>query len=50
MFEFLTVKDCVSIGLAILYAYLYLFTIKKILRDHHNVSTISFAGFALTNL
>ncbi|MDP2103380.1 MAG: hypothetical protein Q8K26_00480 [Candidatus Gracilibacteria bacterium] len=50
MFEFLTVKDIVSISLAFLYAYLYLFTIKKILQDYHNVSTISFAGFAFTNL
>ena len=43
-------KEIISILLALLYAYLYSLTIRKIIKDCHNVSSISFAWFALTNL
>jgi hypothetical protein len=43
-------KEIISILLGALYAYLYSLTIRKIIKDCHNVSSISFTWFALTNL
>lgn len=47
---YLSNKDIIWILLALLYAYLYSLTIRKIVNDCHNVSSISFAWFAITNL
>jgi len=42
-------KDIFSMLLALLYAYLYSLTIRNIIKDCHNVSSISFGWFAITN-
>lgn len=43
-------KEIISLLLALLYAYLYSLTIRNIIKDCHNVSSVSFAWFAITNL
>lgn len=43
-------NEIISIILTLFYAYLYSLTIRKILKDKHTVSSISFSWFALTNL